>query len=130
AACTSVVVESGDQPIAGDVALIGETRNQHSLANYEWYTVAGIDKRWGLVSPEVVQRGQVKFFRTSPGPHAIHVRLLATAHRGFPGLRDEFVVFENVELDGGKAYVVTGTRRGEMLDVWIEDQRTHEHITF
>jgi hypothetical protein len=129
AGCASPEIESADGPIAADTVLIGETRNQRSMGDYERLLFAGVDQQRHFIPQAGFQREKNRFHRIPAGPHKVFVRVLATAHRGLPALRDGVVVFENVEFEGGRAYIINGERNGEMLDVWIEDLKTREHIT-
>lgn len=128
AGCATTRAPSADSA-AQATALLGETKLQRSIANYDRYTLAGVDQRWRWVRPSFEEHGDRRFVRVPAGKHTVHVRLLATANRGLPGLRDEFIVFDQVELDAGKSYVINGERSGEEFDVWIEDVATREHVT-
>jgi len=128
-ACASQTLPSADPPIGSNIALVGETRNQRSLAHYEWYLFAGADRRQKFGAGDPLLKGKPKYHHIPAGRHTLFVRVLGTAERGLPGLRDGVVSFENVELDAGRAYVINGSRAGEAFDVWIEDEQTKEHIT-
>lgn len=129
--CASPTIANADGPIASHTALLGETRHDRSLADYDRLLIVGVDeRRWGSPSaafPFLPEKN--RFHEVPAGRRTIHVRVQATAHRGLPALRDAEAKFENVELDGGKAYIVNGQRSGEEFDVWIEDYRTKEHVT-
>jgi hypothetical protein len=129
AACASPSRPTAEGPIAANMVLLGETRHERKYGDYDWLLVGGVDKRWRFLPKAPFQTEKNRFHEVSAGRHTIHVRLMATAHRGLPGLRDAWLVFENVELDGGRAYVINGQRHGEVFDIWIEDYGTKEHIT-
>jgi hypothetical protein len=129
AGCAGPSVATADGPIAADTALLGETRSQRSLADYDWLLVGGVDKPWRFIPPTPWQQEKNRFHRVPAGKRTIYARVWATARRGLPGVRDDMIKFENVELEGGKAYIINGERNGEVFDVWIEDYRTREHVT-
>lgn len=120
---------SADGPIAPDVALVGETRHQRSVADFEWLLLGGVDKPWRFTPNGSIFPEKNRFHEVPAGRRTLYVRVWATASRGLMGARDGLVKFDQVELDGGRAYVINGTRDGDVFNVWIEDLATREHIT-
>jgi hypothetical protein len=130
AGCAGPKFATADGEIPRDTALIGETRVQRSLGDYEWLLFDGANQRSRpLVQKPPFVKEKNRFYSIPAGRHKILVRLQATTTRRPPLLLDHSFAFDEVELESGRAYIINGQREDDVFDVWIEDARTREHIT-